>query len=212
MPSVLPLPANPRRRHLTLNTRREGEATLETIRTPGLCVWFTGLSGAGKTTLCQAVACELLAGGLQVEIIDGDVIRRSLCSDLGFSRKDRQENTRRIAFMSQLLTRNGIVVLVSSISPYRNAREAARESIGYFFEVYVSTPLAVCESRDAKGLYQMARAGRLASFTGIDDPYEAPLAPDFECSTEFEATPSIAARVVAKILQRLSASGRSDLV
>jgi adenylylsulfate kinase len=171
---------------------------------PGLTVWFTGLSGAGKTTISEAVAAELSARGLQVEVIDGDVIRKNLCSDLGFSKQDREENCRRIAFVSQLLTRNGIIVLVSAISPYRSAREAARKSIGHFIEVYVSTPLPVCERRDAKGLYKMARAGRLSGLTGIDDPYEAPLAPDIECNTEFTSTRDISSKVVAKILEHLS--------
>jgi adenylylsulfate kinase len=176
----------------------------------GLTVWFTGLSGAGKTTISQAVATELLAGGLQVEVIDGDVIRRNLCRDLGFSKQDREENIRRIAFVSQMLTRNGIVVLVSAISPYRIAREAARKSIGHFMEVYVSTPLSVCELRDAKGLYKMARAGRLSGLTGIDDPYEAPLTPDIECSTEFESTREISSRVVANVLEHLSSRRHSQ--
>ena len=120
----------------------------DVARQKGLTVWFTGLSGAGKTTICRAVATELLAHGLQVEVIDGDVIRNYLCKDLGFSKTDRDENIRRIAFVSQLLTRNGAIVLVSAISPYRAARDAARHSIGDFMEVYVNTPLSVCEVRD----------------------------------------------------------------
>lgn len=142
----------------------------------GLTVWFTGLSGAGKTTICSAVATELLAHGLQVEVIDGDVIRNYLCKDLGFSKADRDENIRRIGFVSQLLTRNGAIVLVSAISPHRAARDAVRHSIGDFMEVYVNTPLSVCEVRDPKLLYRKARAGKITGFTGIDDPYEAPLA------------------------------------
>ena len=138
-------------------------------------MWFTGLSGAGKTTICRAVATELLAHGLQVEVIDGDVIRNYLCKDLGFSKADRDENIRRIGFVSQLLTRNGAIVLVSAISPYRRARDAVRHSIGDFMEVYVNTPLSVCEVRDPKLLYRKARAGKITGFTGIDDPYEAPL-------------------------------------
>ncbi len=146
----------------------------DVARQRGLTVWFTGLSGAGKTTICRSVATELLAHGLQVEVIDGDVIRNYLCKDLGFSKSDRDENIRRIAFVSQLLTRNGAIVLVSAISPYRDARDAARRSIGDFMEVYVNTPLAVCEVRDPKLLYRKARAGKITGFTGIDDPYEPP--------------------------------------
>ena len=173
-------------------------------RQKGLTVWFTGLSGAGKTTICRAVATELLAHGLQVEVIDGDVIRNYLCKDLGFSKSDRDENIRRIAFVSQLLTRNGAIVLVSAISPYRDARDAARQSIGDFMEVYVNTPLAVCEVRDPKLLYRKARAGKITGFTGIDDPYEPPLAPEIICDTDQESTRESSSRVVAAVLRYLT--------
>ena len=176
----------------------------DVTRKQGLTVWFTGLSGAGKTTICRTVATELLALGLQVEVIDGDVIRHHLCKDLGFSKADRDENIRRIAFVSQLLTRNGTIVLVSAISPYRAGRDAARRSIGDFLEVYVNTPLSVCEMRDAKLLYQKARAGKLTGFTGIDDPYEPPLEPDINCNTAEESTRESALKVVAAVLQQLS--------
>jgi len=172
-------------------------------RNPGLTVWFTGLSGAGKTTICRSVATELLALGLPVEVMDGDVIRHHLCKDLGYSKADRDENIRRIAFVSQLLTRNGTIVLVSAISPYRAARDAARSSIGEFLEVYVNTPLSVCELRDAKLLYQKARAGGLTGFTGIDDPYEPPLDPEIVCNTAEESTRESASKVVAAVLHHL---------
>jgi bifunctional enzyme CysN/CysC len=170
----------------------------------GLTVWFTGLSGAGKTTICRAVATELMAHGLQVEVIDGDVIRNHLCKDLGFSKADRDENIRRIAFVSQLLTRNGTIVLVSAISPYRAGREQARRTIGNFLEVYVSTPLAVCEVRDPKDLYQKARAGKIHGFTGIDDPYEPPLSPEIVCDTDRESTRESSQKVVSRVLSSLS--------
>jgi len=176
----------------------------EVARKQGLTVWFTGLSGAGKTTICRAVATELLAHGLQVEVIDGDVIRNYLCRDLGFSKHDRDENIRRIAFVAQLLTRNGAIVLVSAISPYRAARDAARRSIGDFMEIYVNTPLSVCEVRDPKDLYQKARAGRITGFTGIDDPYEPPLAPEIVCDTNQESTRESASKVVGAVIQFLS--------
>jgi adenylyl-sulfate kinase len=176
-----------------------------TSRERGLTVWFTGLSGAGKTTICRAVQTELLALGLPVEVIDGDVIRKYLCKDLGFSREDRNENIRRIAFVSQLLTRNGTVVLVSAISPYREARAEARRTIGDFIEVYVSAPLTVCEVRDPKELYKKARSGRIKGFTGIDDPYEPPLSPEIVCDTEHESVRECAARVTA-FAQRYLAS------
>ena len=176
----------------------------EVARQQGLTVWFTGLSGAGKTTICRAAATELLAHGLQVEVIDGDVIRNYLCKDLGFSKHDRDENIRRIAFVAQLLTRNGAIVLVSAISPYRAARDAARQSIGDFVEVYVNTPLSVCEVRDPKLLYQKARAGKISGFTGIDDPYEPPLAPEITCDTDQESTRESSSKVVATVLGYLS--------
>jgi bifunctional enzyme CysN/CysC len=170
----------------------------------GLTVWFTGLSGAGKTTICRAVATELLAHGLQVEVIDGDVIRNYLCKDLGFSKRDRDENIRRIAFVAQLLTRNGTIVLVSAISPYREGRDGARRAIGDFLEVYVSTPLSVCEIRDPKDLYQKARSGKIHGFTGIDDPYEPPLAAEIVCNTDRESTRESSSKVVASVLNYLS--------
>jgi bifunctional enzyme CysN/CysC len=172
----------------------------------GVTVWFTGLSGAGKTTICRAVATELLAYGLQIEVIDGDVIRKHLCRDLGFSKLDRDENIRRIAFVSKLLTRNGTVVLVSAISPYRAARDEARKTIGDFIEIYVSTPLEVCELRDTKDLYQRARAGKVQGLTGIDDPYEPPLAAEIVCDTESQSLREISSKVVAQILEYLSST------
>jgi bifunctional enzyme CysN/CysC len=176
----------------------------EVSRQRGLTVWFTGLSGAGKTTICRSVATELLAHGLQVEVIDGDVIRNYLCKDLGFSKHDRDENIRRIAFVAQLLTRNGAIVLVSAISPYRAAREAARNAIGEFLEVYVDTPLSVCEVRDPKELYKKARAGKITGFTGIDDPYEPPLAPEIVCNTDQESTRESSSKVVGAVLGHLA--------
>ena len=138
----------------------------------GVTIWFTGLSGAGKTTISRAVAEELRSHGHQLEILDGDVVRQNLTKGLGFSKEDRDENIRRIGFVSHLLTRNGVIVLVSAISPYREIREEVRQRIGDFVEIYVNAPLAVCEGRDVKGLYQRARAGEIKGFTGIDDPYE----------------------------------------
>jgi bifunctional enzyme CysN/CysC len=172
----------------------------------GLTIWFTGLSAAGKTTVCDAVATELLARGLRVEVLDGDVIRNHLCKDLGYSKRDRDENIRRIAFIAQLLTRNGIVVLVSAISPYRAARDEARRNIGQFLEVYVDTPLAVCELRDPKELYRKARSGEIRGFTGIDDPYEPPLHPEIVCNTDQESIRQSSLKVVDAVLRRLSSN------
>ncbi len=150
-------------------------------------VWLTGLSSAGKTTIARALYFELCARNLRVELLDGDEIRHNLCRDLGFSKQDRHENIRRIAYVASLLTRNGVIVLVSAISPYSKAREMAREQIGNFIEVYVNAPLEVCEKRDVKGLYRKARSGELHGMTGIDDPYEPPATPDIECRTDRES-------------------------
>jgi adenylylsulfate kinase len=153
----------------------------------GIIVWFTGLSGAGKTTIAHRVWEELIARGIRTEVLDGDVMRQHICRGLGFSREDRDENVRRLGFVGNLLARNGIVALVSAVSPYRDTREEIRRSAsGVFLEVFVSAPLHVCEQRDPKGLYRRARAGELHQFTGIDDPYEPPTAPEIVCSTDQE--------------------------
>ncbi|NEP11751.1 MAG: adenylyl-sulfate kinase [Symploca sp. SIO2C1] len=165
----------------------------------GATVWFTGLSGAGKTTITQALAENLRSQGCKLEILDGDIVRENLTKGLGFSKADRDENIRRIGFVSQLLTKHGVIVLVSAISPYREIREEVKEKIGDFVEVYVNAPLAVCEGRDVKGLYKRARSGEIKSFTGIDDPYEAPLNPTIECRTDQEELSESVAKVVNKL-------------
>jgi bifunctional enzyme CysN/CysC len=152
----------------------------------GITLWFTGLSSAGKTTISHAVYEKLWAKGHKVELLDGDAVRTHLCRDLGFTEKDRNENIRRIGFVADLLTRNGVVAIVSAISPYRAVRDEVRDKIGSFVEIFVNAPLEVCEKRDVKGLYNKARAGQLTQFTGIDDPYEAPLNPEIECRTDCE--------------------------
>jgi adenylyl-sulfate kinase len=171
----------------------------------GLTVWFTGLSSAGKTTLSQAVQKRLVAVGHRVEALDGDVVRQHLCKGLGFTKEDRDENIRRIGFVAKLLSRNGVIALVSAISPYRAARDQLRQDIGAFVEVYVNAPLEVCEQRDVKGLYRKARAGQIPRFTGIDDPYEAPLAPEVECRTDRESLAESTEKVLAYIETWLSA-------
>ena len=170
----------------------------------GLTVWFTGLSGAGKTTICRNVQLDLLARGARVEVLDGDIIRSNLCSDLGFSEADRKENVKRIAYVAQLLTRNGVIVLVAAISPYRSSRDEARNAIGNFLEVYVNAPLRVCEARDPKGLYRRVRSGDLQGFTGIDQPYEAPLSPEVECHTDAESVPESSSKVTSSVLRYFS--------
>lgn len=169
------------------------------IEQRGLTVWLTGLSGAGKTTISQVLEKELRSRGCKVEVLDGDIVRQHLAKGLGFSKEDRDENIRRIGFVANLLTRNGVIVIVSAISPYREIREELREKIGNFMEVFVNAPLEVCEHRDVKGLYKKARAGEIKGFTGIDDPYEEPLNPDIECRTAKEKVAESVAKVIAKI-------------
>ncbi|MGF1480986.1 MAG: adenylyl-sulfate kinase [Cyanophyceae cyanobacterium] len=165
----------------------------------GVTLWFTGLSGAGKTTISRKVAEILRAQDYPVEILDGDIVRTNLTKGLGFSKEDRDENIRRIGFVSHLLTRNGVFVLVSAISPYRAVREEVRKRVGDFVEIYVNAPLNICEDRDVKGLYKRARAGEIKSFTGIDDPYEAPENPEVECRTDLEELPVSVAKVIDKL-------------
>lgn len=144
----------------------------------GVTIWLTGLSGAGKSTLATALGNRLVSLNRRVEILDGDVIRTHLSKGLGFSREDRDTNVRRIGWVAQLLTRNGVFVITAAISPYRDARRWCREAIRDFVEVHVSTPLEVCAARDPKGLYRRAHDGELPHFTGIDDPYEIPESPE----------------------------------
>jgi bifunctional enzyme CysN/CysC len=171
----------------------------------GLTVWFTGLSGSGKTAICGSVYTELLARGIRAEFLDADELRKHFNSDLGFSKEDRDENVRRIAFVAGLLTRNGVVALVAAISPYRSTREEVRRTIGNFIEVYVDASLSICEARDPKGLYERARAGQIKGFTGIDDPYEPPLAPAVQCDTEHQSIKTNTDKVLSVILQFLEA-------
>lgn len=153
-------------------------------RRRGVTVWFTGLSGAGKSTLAEALAPRLAALGHRVELLDGDAVRTHLSKGLGFSREDRDTNVRRIGWVAQLLTRNGVFVITAAISPYREARDWCRESIRDFVEVHVSTPLEACAARDVKGLYQRALAGEIPHFTGVNDPYEAPTDPALTLDTQ----------------------------
>lgn len=165
----------------------------------GVTVWFTGLSGAGKTTICRALAKKLRIRGVKFEMLDGDIIRQNLTKGLGFSKEDRDENIRRIGFVAHLLTRNDVIVLVSAISPYREIRNEVRQRIGNFIEVYANAPVEVCEKRDVKGLYKRARAGEIQNFTGISDPYEAPENPEVECRTDLEELDECVAKVLGKM-------------
>lgn len=152
----------------------------------GFVVWLTGLSGAGKTTIAHALAERLRGAGYRVEILDGDVVRQHFSKGLGFSKEDRIENIRRVAYVAHLLARNGVVVITALISPYREGRNYARRLIGDFVEVYVKCPLEVLIERDVKGLYAKALKGEIPNFTGISDPYEPPENPEVVVETDKE--------------------------
>jgi adenylylsulfate kinase len=167
----------------------------------GFILWFTGLSGSGKTTITTALEPELKARGCKVEILDGDVVRTNLSKGLGFSQEDRNTNIRRIGFVAHLLSRNGVVAMTAAISPYRAIRDEIRAMEPNFVEVYVTAPLEVCEGRDVKGLYAKARAGEIKGFTGIDDPYEEPVNPEIICYTERESVEESVKKVLTKLEQ-----------
>ncbi|WP_409330524.1 adenylyl-sulfate kinase [Trujillonella humicola] len=166
----------------------------------GVAVFLTGLSGAGKSTIADALVARLEADGRPVTVLDGDVVRTHLSSELDFSREHRDLNIRRIGFVSGEVVRHGGTVVVAAIAPYERAREEARalvEEHGRFLLVHLSTPLAVCEGRDVKGLYARARAGEIPGFTGIDDPYEAPARPDLVIDTSVTPLEESVARIRA---------------
>jgi adenylylsulfate kinase len=169
----------------------------------GFTLWFTGLPCSGKSVVADLVAGRLRELGMRVERLDGDIVRQSLTRDLGFSRKDRDENIRRVTFVAKLLTRNGVAVLTSFISPYREVRAEARREIGNFIEVYAKCALDVCIARDVKGMYKRAIKGEIKEFTGISDPYEEPLNPEILLETDKE-TPEESA---GKVLQKLAGMG-----
>ncbi len=167
----------------------------------GFCLWFTGLPSAGKSTVAEKVLAELKGRGVKVEIFDGDVVRENLSKGLGFSKEDRDTNIRRIGFCCNILTRNGVNAIGAAISPYASVRDENRKLItsdgGTFIEVYVGTPLDVCEGRDVKGLYKKARSGEIKGFTGIDDPYEAPENPEITLHTENETVEESAGKILS---------------
>lgn len=165
----------------------------------GVAVWFTGFSGAGKSTIAEALTDKLKSYGCQLEVLDGDEVREHLTKDLGFSKEDRDTNIRRIGFVAKLLVRNGVIVLVPVISPYRSIREEMRANIKDFVEVFVNAPLSVCEARDVKGLYKKAREGEIKQFTGIDDPYEPPNNPEVECRTDLEELDESVGKIFSKL-------------
>ena len=165
----------------------------------GFILWFTGLSGAGKTTISEALEPELKARGCKVEILDGDTVRTHLSKGLSFSKEDRDTNIRRIGFVAHLLSRNGVVAITAAISPYRALRDEIRAMEPNFVEIYIKASLETCESRDVKGLYAKARAGEIKGFTGIDDPYEEPLNPEIICSTAEETVNESVVKILTKL-------------
>jgi bifunctional enzyme CysN/CysC len=172
-------------------------------------LWFTGLSGAGKSTIANLVEQRLVEAGRHTYLLDGDNVRHGLNRDLGFTQQDRVENVRRVTEVAALMADAGLIVLVAMISPFRAERAQARERLADagFLEVFIDTPLAVAETRDVKGLYARARAGEIRNFTGVDSPYEAPLAPDVRIDTGAVGPEQAADRIVETLLARQSTGG-----
>jgi adenylylsulfate kinase len=169
----------------------------------GFTLWFTGLSGAGKTTISKLVETELHNRRNRLEILDGDVVRENLSKGLGFSKEDRDTNIRRIAFVADLLSRNGVPVITAAISPYREIRDEARELMGdRFIEVFVKASVEVCAERDTKGLYAKAFAGEIKEFTGVSDPYEEPLNAEVVLDTETETPEESAGKLISLLEER----------
>jgi adenylyl-sulfate kinase len=181
-----------------------GAGTPPTHESRGFTIWLTGMSGAGKSTVAAGLERALRARGLRVEVLDGDVVRTHLTRGLGFSREDRDENIRRVGWVCELLTRNDVVAIAAVISPYRAVRDEVRGRIGRFVEVHMDAPLAVLADRDVKGLYRRAMAGEITNFTGVDDPYEPPLAPEVVCRSDGTESPE---QSVDRILARVAELG-----
>lgn len=169
----------------------------------GFTIWFTGLSGAGKSTLSDMLATDLRGKGYKVEVLDGDVVRTNLSKGLGFSKEDRDTNIRRIGWVCHVLARNGVVAIAAAISPYREIRDEVRAMHnGNFVEVFVECPVAVLAERDVKGLYKKALAGEIKNFTGVSDPYEAPLRPEVTVHSDHETKDQSAAKIMDELRKR----------
>ena len=199
---------------MTTSTTKAGEAihlggvagTRHDRDSTGFTIWFTGLSGSGKSTITHILEAELRGRGHRVEVLDGDVVRTHLSKGLGFSKEDRDTNILRIGWVCEVLSRNDVVAIAAAISPYRDIRDQVRANVGRFVEVYVEAPLEVLADRDVKGLYRKAMAGEIKGFTGVDDPYEAPLNPEVTCHSDGSETPEESAR---KVLDKLEELGYS---
>jgi len=175
---------------------------MTSTNSPGFVIWLTGLPGSGKTTTARLLESELRARGYRVETLDGDEVRKSLSPDLGFSRADREMHAKRVAYVSHLLARNGIVTIVALISPFHSVRAYARKLIGNFVEVWVKCSVDTCKIRDPKGLYKDAVAGKVSNLTGVQDPYEPPSNPEVIIDTEHE-TPDFCRRKILTSLNDL---------
>jgi sulfate adenylyltransferase len=182
----------------------------------GVCVWFTGLSGAGKSTTAELLTVLLLEHGRQATVLDGDVVRTHLSKGLGFSKEDRDTNIRRIGFVAAEIVRHGGVAICAAVSPYLATRNEVRDMVGqdHFIEVFVDTPLEVCEQRDAKGMYAKARRGEITGFTGIDDPYEPPTDPEITLDTVAQTPEGNARHILAYLIGRgfVRADAKASLV
>jgi bifunctional enzyme CysN/CysC len=192
-------------RHIHHRPMKVDKASRAAVNAQKPCVlWFTGLSGAGKSTVADLVEQRLQAAGKRTMLLDGDNVRHGLNRDLGFTHEDRVENVRRVGEVSKLMVEAGLITLVSLISPFRSERHMVRELLedGEFFEIFVDAPLAVCETRDPKGLYKKARAGTLRNFTGIDSPYEAPQTPELRLLAGEQDAEALADQVIELLNQR----------
>jgi adenylyl-sulfate kinase len=206
-------PASPRTTTTTVTTASGetihlggGAGTRAERETIGFTIWFTGLSGSGKSTIAHILEGELRERGHKVEVLDGDVVRTHLSKGLGFSKEDRDTNILRIGWVCEVLSRNDVVAIAAAISPYRDIRDQIRANVGRFVEVYVTAPLEVLADRDVKGLYRKAMAGEITNFTGVNDPYEEPLNPEVTCLSDGSETPEDSAR---KVLAKLDELGYS---
>lgn len=170
---------------------------MSNVEQKGFTLWMTGLSGAGKTTIAKIVEARLKERGLKIERLDGDVVRQSLTRDLGFSKEDRDKNIERVTFVAKLLSRNGVGVIASFISPYQAVRDNVRQETTNFIEVFVHAPLEVCAERDVKGMYAKAFAGEIENFTGVSDPYEPPANPEITVHTHEETPEESAQKLIA---------------